>query len=125
MTDQSPALRPLLARFEPSWPAVLEVGAGWHPLLVELDEALSRLAPRYVVQQVKSKFGSLSFYATPSPDPYHYDEDFQQAIRAAEWRSIEICEECGAPAGQYTMQLWVWTLCADHAEARRASASTS
>lgn len=104
----------LMARFATGWPPMLEVPAGWHPLLVDLDRTLATIAPDYVVTQVKSKFGALRFYAEPSEDPFAYDEEFQEAIRAAEWRSIETCEECGEPAKQYVIRLWVSTLCEQH-----------
>lgn len=110
----SPELQRIIDRFAPGWPPVLEVAAGWHPLLVELDHTLALIAPAYIVQQVKSKFGSLSFHASPSEDPYEYNEEFHEAIRAAEWRSIETCEVCGAPAKQYVIRLWVNTLCDQH-----------
>lgn len=110
----SPELQRIIDRFAPGWPPVLEVAAGWHPLLVELDRTLALIAPDYIVQQVKSKFGSLSIHASPSEDPYEYNEEFHEAIRAAEWRSIETCEVCGAPAKQYVIRLWVSTLCDQH-----------
>lgn len=110
----------IIARFAPTWPPVIDVSSGWYPLIMELDQTLASIAPDYVIQQVKSKFGSLSFHASPSADPYEYSEDFQDAIRAAEWRSIETCEACGAPAKQYVIRMWVMTLCDRHAsEARR------
>lgn len=117
MIDDYPSdLLPVLARFDANWPTALEVGAGWYPLLVRLNERLTELAPDYVVQQVKSKFGSLAFYATPPPGTD--DDAFRAAVEAAEWASIETCEECGAPARQYVFHLWVHTLCADHAHHR-------
>ena len=94
--------------------------SGWYPLLERLDVTLTELAPDYRVQQVKTKFGSLSFYASPSDDPYDYNDTFNDAIRAAEWASIEVCEDCGAPAKQYVIRMWVWTVCDEHAAERRA-----
>lgn len=116
MTEEyPPELHGLLKRIAPGWPELLEVGAGWYPLLTRLDATLSVIAPKYVVQQVKSKFGALSFYADPSDDPSNFDEEFRDAVRAAEWESTETCEVCGAPARQYVVRLWVWTLCSRHA----------
>lgn len=115
MTEDYPLeLQGIIDRFAPAWPEIIEVEAGWYPLLVRLDATLAAIAPGYVVQQVKSKFGSLSFYAQPSDDPSSFDEAFTDAIRAAEWESIETCEVCGGPARQYVIHLWVSTLCADH-----------
>ncbi|MDQ4215056.1 hypothetical protein [Microbacterium capsulatum] len=102
------------------WPAVIDVGAGWFPLLIRLDGQLAEIAPDYELHQCKSKFGALSFYAQPSDDPSIYNEEFVEAIRAAEWESTRTCEECGEPAGQYVIGLWVWTLCAKHAAEKNA-----
>lgn len=114
--DYPPELQGIIDRFAPAWPEILEVEAGWYPLLVRLDATLAAIAPGYIVQQVKSKFGSLSFYAQPSDDPSSFDEAFTDAIRAAEWESIETCEVCGAAqARQYVIHMWVSTLCAEHA----------
>ncbi|MCK8476034.1 hypothetical protein [Microbacterium aurugineum] len=125
MSDQSmelnecpPELRRLVDRFAPGWPPILEVSPGWYPLLARLDTRLSAIAPGYVLQQCKSKFGSLSFYASPSDDPSDYNEEFNETIRAAEWESIETCEECGADGAQYVIHLWVSTLCPEHHKAR-------
>lgn len=116
MTDEYPTkLAPLVARFAPGWPTLIDIGPGWYPLLVDLDEDLARIAPRYLVQQVKSKFGALVFHASFSSDPYEYVDQFREAIDAAQWRSIVICEECGESAAQYVIGLWVWTLCPRHA----------
>lgn len=125
-TDQLPDnLRPLMARFDPSCPELLEVGPGWFPLLARLDARLVAIAPGYRVQQVKSKFGALCFYARPSDDVYALDPAFDEAIRAAEWESTETCEDCGAPgAGCYTIRLWSWTLCPEHARERAAVAQS-
>lgn len=112
--EYPPELRRIVARFAPGWPPLVDVSAGWHHLLVELDRTLATIAPGYLIHQVKQKFGSLSFYAAPSEDPYDYNEEFQAAIRAAEWRSIETCEECGAPAKQYVIRMWVIALCDRH-----------
>lgn len=119
MGDEYPtAIHRIIARIDPGWPETVEVGAGWYPLLDRLDRTLAELAPAYRVQQVKSKFGALTFYAQPSADVDDYNESFNDAIRAAEWESVETCEDCGAPAEQYVIGLWVWTLCAMHAEKR-------
>lgn len=113
-----PEIQCIVDRIAPGWPDVLEVRPGWYPLLARLDERLTAIAPDYVLQQCKSKFGALCFYADPSDEPWSYDEAFNDAIRAAEWESVETCEECGsATAGQYVFNLWVWTLCREHAVA--------
>ncbi|WP_282837863.1 hypothetical protein [Microbacterium flavum] len=113
-SEYPPEMQRLIDRIAPDWPPVLDVGAGWYPLLARLDARLSAIAPEYVLQQCKSKFGSLSFYASPSDDASEYNEDFNDTIRAAEWESIETCEVCGAPGAQYVISLGVSVLCPEH-----------
>ncbi|QYG10872.1 hypothetical protein [Microbacterium sp. PAMC22086] len=121
MTEDVPeSIRRIISRIDPGWPEVIEVGQGWYPILARLNEHLSEMAPGYVVHQVKSKFGSLSFHAQSSQDPLNYHEEFLDAIRAAEWESTEACEDCGEPAQTYVIRLWVWTLCERHAADKRA-----
>ncbi|WP_345441475.1 hypothetical protein [Microbacterium gilvum] len=118
--DELPAeVRAIIDRIAPGWPEVLDVSPGWYPLLGRLNERLAAIAPGYVVLQCKSKFGSLSFHAQPAADPPIHVDEFSDVIRDAEWESIETCEECGAPAKQYVIRLWVVTLCDQHAEAAR------
>lgn len=115
MIDNTPALQPLLNRIPPEWPRTLEIHKGWVPLLIALNEQLTDIAPHYQLHQCKTKFGALAFYAQPTDDPYTHLDDFSDAIRAAEWRSTEICELCGQPARHYVIRLWTWTLCPTHA----------
>ena len=124
-SDYPSEMRRLIDRIAPAWPAVLDVCPGWYPLLARLDARLSAIAPGYVLQQCKSKFGSLSFYASPSDDPSDYDEEFNKTIRAAEWESIETCEECGAAGAQYVINLWVSVLCPKHHRAKIRAAGGS
>lgn len=121
-SEYPPDMQRLIDRIAPDWPPILEVSPGWYPLLTRLDARLTAIAPSYVLQQCKSKFGSLSFYAAPSDDVSEYNEEFNDAIRAAEWESIETCEECGATGAQYVIRLWVSTLCPDHHRERIAVA---
>lgn len=121
MNDEYPqTIRKIVARIDAGWPPTVDVNPGWYTLLERLDANLVEIAPNYRVQQVKSKFGSLSFSASPSDDPYDYNEAFIEAIRAAERASIEVCELCGASAKQYVIRMWVWTVCDEHADALRS-----
>lgn len=116
-------MRRLVDRVADGWPPFLDIGPGWYTLLARLDTQLSAISPEYVLHQCKSKFGALAFHAAASDDPFDYRDDFNAAIREAEWESVKTCEECGAAAaGQYVFNLWVSTLCAEHGQARAALA---
>lgn len=95
------------------------VGAGWQPLIDEIDAKLTELDPGYVVDQIKEKWGGLRFYVTVSVD---CDEDTERQIQdvlwAAEELSLWICEDCGTEDGTVTTQAregryWVRTLCGE------------
>lgn len=124
-SDYPPEMRLLVARFAPGWPPILDVNPGWYPLLARLDARLSTITPNYVLQQCKSKFGALSYYADPSDDPAEYNDEFNETIRAAEWESAMTCEECGALADRYVIGVWVWTLCTEHLEVKPRTVSGS
>lgn len=88
-----------------------DVGPGWRPLLVELDAELLTTWPNYRITQVKEKFGTLRFYASPHPGPSTEGwAQFDATIRKYEERSATICEQCGAP-GTLRDGPWVKTHC--------------
>ena len=64
------ALTPLLERIPDGWAPKVDCGPGWHPLLLELDRELAALEPRYIIYQMKEKFGGLRFYfGVPELEP--------------------------------------------------------
>ncbi len=85
----------LLERIPEDWARTLDVGAGWFPLLANLDRQLAALAPNYVLYQCKSKYGSLRFYADPGREDGDTVVVFEETISAAEAASATTCEECG------------------------------
>jgi hypothetical protein len=103
------------------WLAGEDVGAGWQPLLVEMNERLSELDPDYQIGQIKEKWGGLRYYFTPSP---WTDEPTQQKMWAIEHeieaRSYQICEECGEPGSVDQRYPWIRTLCPAHQTARES-----
>ncbi|QYG11527.1 hypothetical protein [Microbacterium sp. PAMC22086] len=115
----------LLARIDPGWPPLIDVSPGWLPILGRLDHRLAAIAPRYTIQQVKSKFGALTFYARPISDPYGHVEEFDVAIEEAQWESTTTCEKCGGEGAPYVINLWVWTLCPRDADLLNARADGS
>ncbi len=93
----------------------LEVGDGWHDLLAELLEKLSKL-DGVVLTQVKEKFGLLRVYNDSSEESYEQAEKF---IDEAESISAKICEKCGEP-GELKGGGWLMTLCDDCERIRSA-----
>lgn len=89
----------------------LEVGNGWQEILEELSEAISKIDPEGKVkaEQVKEKFGTLSFYFSSTED---LREQVWALVRAAEEKSAVTCEKCGAP-GKRRGGGWIKTLCDD------------
>ena len=108
-----------------------DVGEGWHPLLDQLHEELTRIAPGYKVAQVKEKFGLLRVYidGTPiqvdatGPDGSHLRFSVNDTATGDNWRDIQafvntyegmsasICEYCGNPGRLDRSRYWLKTLC--------------
>ena len=59
--EHAVGLEAILRRIPAGWGRWISTGAGWYPLLVELDRAIAALAPDYEVHQVKEKGGSLRY----------------------------------------------------------------
>lgn len=79
-----PDMQHRINRIVPGWSPTSNVSSGWYSLLARLGAHLSAIAPGYVLQQCKSKLGSSSFYAAPTDDVSEYNEEFDEAIHAAE-----------------------------------------
>jgi hypothetical protein len=71
----------------------IECSSGWYELLRELSGDLVAVDPNLRAVQVKSKFGSLSFYTDHVPNVAA-----SVAIQAATEKSRITCERCGDPA---------------------------
>jgi hypothetical protein len=110
------------------------VGPGWEPLLRELCEAVDPLIQKFkqdmidshdtddailnelehpTCMQCKEKFGGLRFYMSRS------NEGIDKAIRIAEEKSYQTCDECGAP-GKPRNGGWLVTRCDNHSEGKGA-----
>lgn len=51
------ALRTILARIPEGWGRWISCDRGWFPIVVDLDQELAAIDPRYQLLQVKEKFG--------------------------------------------------------------------
>lgn len=73
------------------------VGAGWLPLLSDLDDQLSTMDPDYTVMQVKEKFGGLRFHYGPSTSNPYISGGMAEFVWEAMERASATCESCGQP----------------------------
>lgn len=115
--EHADGLAAILRRFEPGWTRWLDVEAGWYPIITKLDTDLSQVAPDYVIQQIKEKYGTLRYYAEVqsvevddevAPD---VSQRFDELIREAEEESARVCERCGSEGVLCTAGGLVKTLC--------------
>jgi hypothetical protein len=87
----------------------IECGPGWKSLYIPLmGRCMNEGA---VIVQIKEKFGGLRFYAVGCSD------ETKEAIRAAEQKSLTMCEVCG-DVGTRRKGSWLKTLCDEDAKAR-------
>ena len=95
-------------------------GAGWKPLIKELNEKIEALFPNYDIEQIKEKFGALRYYISI---PWNEDETEEEArnrdvayelTEEYEDKSMKVCESCGAISnvthGRHD-DFWIKTLC--------------
>jgi len=89
------------------------IPAGWRNLLQSLIDDLQAIDPALNIVRVKEKFGRLRVQLA------QIDDRALSIIRAAEHRSLETCQFCGA-AGTLMIQRGVYaTVCPDHAAGHR------
>lgn len=86
-----------------------EVGPGWLPIIHDLARQLERNAHAEgrelkPLKQVKQKFGELRVY-----HPEH--ESDVEAVREAELRAQQTCENCGMPGRKRELHRYFCTLC--------------
>jgi hypothetical protein len=93
-------------------------GDGWHDLLqrccVRIEAALAQ-GDRFVVEDIKSKYGTLRCYWSGRLSDAAKAQ-VEEAIELAEARSACTCEACGAPGRLYERGDWLATACPVHAD---------
>jgi hypothetical protein len=72
--EHAEALRGMLVRIPDGWGRWISCSRGWYPLLVELDEQLRTLLPKYAIHQVKEKYGGLRYYWEPGEEIHCPDD---------------------------------------------------
>lgn len=125
MLEYSKDIQERLKRGMGCWTSEAEELKGWLPIIEDLNETLRQIAPDYVIDQIKEKFGSLRYYITlPAPEKLleglwerAYDE-----IDKAERLSERTCVECGEVGSiQKVIGSYVLALCEEHLKERRES----
>ena len=103
----------LTMRF-PFLPAYLEIENGWYDLIHELCEEIEkRLYNKkhdFNVEQVKQKYGSLSFYTNIYEDNNLYN-NLIELIDYYEEKSKTVCEFCGSDGKRFCQNYWINIIC--------------
>ena len=98
----------------PFLPAYLEIEDGWYDLIHELCEEIEkRLYNKkhdFNVEQVKQKYGSLSFYTNIYEDNNLYN-NLIELIDCYEEKSKTVCEFCGKEDKIIWMNHWANAIC--------------
>lgn len=89
---------------------LVECGPGWKALYEPLIDLCKKEG--VAITQIKEKFGTLRFYVGAAPGHVHV------AVDAAERKSAEVCEQCGANDAR-RIDGWIRTLCAKHAKQQK------
>jgi hypothetical protein len=91
---------------------------GWYGLTLPIIEEIRRYnkenpGNKISISQIKEKWGCLEIYTSGAPDY------IKAMIMKAGKESLHICEICGARGSQAKINGWVWTLCEEHARAKK------
>lgn len=115
--DASPAA-PYRGHFrDPAWH--VDVGPGWHPLVLRCHEAVVAEFPEYELLAVKQKWAVLAFQAFPRPwkpggNWTHDEADRLDALVDAFTALIaRVCERCGGAGALRETRPVELTLCDD------------
>lgn len=96
-----------------------ECDAGWHPMIVDalakIDAIVGGNAEKFLIRQIKEKFGELRFYFSADDD---VRAEIAAIIEAIEKRSRSMCEICGVGGcGIKSYRGYYKCVCAEHARA--------
>ena len=85
---------------------------GWYDLLYSLSQKISEYLKQnpledFYVQQVKNKYGILSFYYSG------YSEEIETRINEATKEAINTCERCGSKEDIKPHGKWIMYLCSN------------
>lgn len=94
------------------------VANGWYDLLDELSSKIEKLlsndsnySSKFKIIQIKTKFGGLRFYFTPSIATNRTYDSIWNIVRDFENDSVDTCEHCGIKGKTQNIDNWMYTLC--------------
>lgn len=93
----------------------LSVGSGWKHIVDNAVSEIQTLGGE--ILQVKEKFGGLRIYVA-NENPQH-EKEIDTIISEAEIKASVTCEECGKPGTSDYNDVWLKTLCKEHADERK------
>ena len=106
MTDPLDGIR---RRFSRLYSPHIDIGKGWHSILITLDAELTTIDPTLRYVQIKEKFGGLRVYTTrPSEESW---SAVRRAKRRAQDEALRTCEQCGRAGTMHSRCGWYRTLC--------------
>ena len=88
--------------------AIQCVGKGWETLVRKVYNAKTGLGIPVGIIQVKEKWGGLRIYTE------YYVPEIEAVILEVGRQSLEVCEQCGSPAGVVKKGTWYQTRCDEH-----------
>jgi hypothetical protein len=95
MNDLNKHVEELAKKIKPPYYSRIEVDEGWYQLVIDCDNELSKIDPKYSLFQVKEKFGGLRYYFQSS-EPGLRDE-MDEIVAKYEEIASKTCEATGLP----------------------------
>ena len=108
MQKMNDDLEKIKSRFAEEYQSFIDVGKGWHQIIINLDKALSKLDPNYKIYQIKEKFGGLRYYCSSDNNKLA-----REIISEAEKVADKTCENCGKSGTLVINNGWYYTCCVD------------
>jgi len=101
----------------PSYGQYIQVDEGWYQIIVDCDNELTAIDPKYKILQIKEKFGGLRYYMTPCDDTTKEQRDrMHEVVSKYEEIATRTCEATGQPGVlMKSVGGWVKTLNPDYA----------
>jgi len=107
----------LRKKISPSYGQYIQVDEGWYQIIVDCDDELTAIDPKYEILQIKEKFGGLRYYMTPCDDTTKEQRDrMYEVVSKYEEIATRTCEATGQPGVlMKSVGGWVKTLNPDYA----------